>query len=88
MSRARRSRSAISYSDVNQVLHISNEMQRTISISLFSRKTPYSNLYVSTPLENKGNLMRCNIGLNKPIGHKNGSVLTSVAQPLQIFRRE
>jgi hypothetical protein len=32
---------------------------------LLSRNTPYSNLYVSTPLENRGNLMRVHFVVEK-----------------------
>lgn len=61
MSSARKFRSDMSYQKFWQLVSpYQNDQkggkQQTISMFLFSRNTPYSNRYVSTPLANNGNL--------------------------------
>src|SRR6267154_5566159 len=59
MSNARKFRSDMSYQmAVSFTLPKRSKGRQTTTISmfLFSRNTPYSNRYVSTPLENNGNL--------------------------------
>ena len=57
ISSALRFRSVISCQKSREsAKNVRHRTDHTISMSLLSRKTAYSNLYVSTPLENKGNL--------------------------------